>query len=253
MEAYREFAAVYDQLMADMPYAEWLQFAQEVWSKLGTKPSSIVDLGCGTGSIAIPLASAGYKVVGIDLSSDMLAIASEKWEKKLELKPSKGTLQLIEQNMSEWQTAEPVDTVISFCDCLNYLLDEDQLLATFQATYDGLKPGGSFLFDVHPISRFQQYAENQPFIYDEGGISYLWSSDYDDEEHLIEHELAIFVEESDGRYRRFDEEHVQRAYHSRWIVGALQASGFTEIHQYADFQLKQANEQSERLFFVAVK
>ena len=249
MEAYGQFATVYDRLMADMPYEEWIAFAEAVWQEHG-QPHKVVDLGCGTGSIAIPLASQGYKVVGIDLSSDMLAVAEQKW---VQQGATSGNLTLLEQNMCRWQISEQVDSVISFCDCLNYIVDEDDLLATLSATYDQLKPGGSFIFDVHPITRFEQYAADQPFVYDENGISYMWSSEYDEDEHIIEHFLSIFVEEPDGRYSRIDEEHIQRAYSSKWLEGALRSVGFTHIHLYSDFQLKAADDDSTRLFFVAIK
>jgi len=255
--SYKAFATVYDRLMEDMPYDGWLQFAEGVWSRYG-KPNHVVDLGCGTGAIAIPLAQRGYTVTGIDLSSEMLRIAAEKEQLSKESNEASSESQSItwlQQNMSSWQSVEAADSVISFCDCLNYVIDEDELLATLYATYNGLREGGSFIFDVHPISRFQQYAEQAPFVYDEDGIAYIWNSQYDEDEHIIEHQLAIFVadEEDDEHYRRINELHVQRAYHPIWLQRALQEVGFREINIFADFQFKSYNEQSERLFFVAIK
>lgn len=249
-QSYKEFATVYDQLMMDMPYDQWLQFAQDVWNSFQLKPTTVVDLGCGTGTIAISLAKQGMNVTGIDLSSTMLEIAEDKWKSEHN---HVGQLQLIEADMSQWSLHEQVDSVISFCDCLNYIVDEDNLLATFYATYNGLKAGGIFTFDVHDISRFEEYAEEQPFVYDEDGISYIWTSDYDDEEHIIDHQLAIFVEQSDGRYRRIDEEHTQRAYEPQWLYGALQSVGFSEVHIYREFELSPYDEHTKRLFFVAIK
>lgn len=266
MTAYKAFAAVYDRLMDDMPYDKWLQFSEEIWGRFG-KPQHVVDLGCGTGTIALMLAKKGYEITGIDISSSMLQIAAEKQQRLFDAQqagetPSGQTaassfyeqgVRWLEQNMCNWKTDKPADSVISFCDCLNYLLDEDELLATFEATYNGLKSGGSFIFDVHPISKFQQYAVEAPFVYDEDGISYLWNSYYDEDEHIIEHQLAIFVAENEGLYRRIDELHVQRAYHPKWIEGALHAAGFGKIYQYADFACKPQDEYAERLFFVAIK
>lgn len=249
MSAYNDFAAVYDRLMEDMPYDQWLDFSKQIWGRYG-QPEHVVDLGCGTGTIALGLARDGYQVTGIDLSAAMLQVADAKQQMTL---PTSGTVRWLQQNMSSWQTDQPADSVISFCDCFNYIVDEDELLAALQATYSGLKQGGSFIFDVHPISRFEQYAEQAPFVYDEDGIAYLWTSQYDEEEHIIEHQLAIFVAEEDGRYRRIDELHVQRAYHPMWLLGALREIGFAEVNIFADFQLKPYDEQAERLFFVAIK
>jgi len=251
MSSYEQFASVYDRLMADMPYEQWLSFAGQVWEQYGA-PQHVVDLGCGTGTIAIPLANEGYNVTGIDLSVHMLEVAAEKWHASSG-DATRGSLKLMQQNICSWKLDTLADSIISFCDCLNYIVDEDELLAALQATYDGLKPGGVFMFDVHPISRFEQYVEEQPFVLDEDGISYMWLSDYDDEEHIIEHQLAIFVKEEDGRYVRIDEQHVQRAYPSMWLSGALREAGFREVHIYQNFSLEPADECAERLFFVARK
>lgn len=62
-----------------MPYPDWISFAEAAWSKYG-KPLTVAELGCGTGSITIPLAGSGYHMTGIDLSSDMLSVAQRKME-----------------------------------------------------------------------------------------------------------------------------------------------------------------------------
>ncbi|WP_310551538.1 class I SAM-dependent DNA methyltransferase [Paenibacillus glufosinatiresistens] len=255
MNAYGKFAYVYDELMADMPYARWLAFAEEAWERFGRRPGSVAELGCGTGSIAIPLSERGYEVTGIDLSSDMLAVAQQK----LEERPGglrrlrEGGVRWVRQDMTEWELGEPVDAVISFCDCLNYVLDEQGVEAVFARTYEGLAPGGLFLFDVHHPNTLVRYDEEQPFIYDEERISYIWTCELDVPRREIEHRLSIFVREEGDRYRRFEEIHVQRAYEPEWIVAALARAGFTGIEKVADFEWLPAGDDAERLFFAAVK
>jgi SAM-dependent methyltransferase len=257
MNAYRQFATVYDRLMADMPYPEWLRFARECWERYGM-PATVADLGCGTGSIAIPLARSGFTVYGIDLSADMLTAARGKWEETPQqaIRPHAGSIRWLQQDMRNWELPEPVDSVISFCDCLNYLLEEEDIEATFASTFAGLRNGGVFLFDVLPPSLLVRYAEEQPFVLDERDIAYIWTSGLDRDRMEIEHRLTIFSREGperDARFVRFEETHVQRAYDPDWIAGALRRAGFSRVDRYADFQLKPPGPHAERLFYAAVK
>lgn len=252
--SYGQFALVYDQLMEDMPYAEWLGFAREGWSRYGM-PSTVVDLGCGTGSLSIPLARSGFHVYGIDLSADMLSVARSKWEEtpQQSIRPRVGTIRWLQQDMRRWEMAEPVDSVISFCDCLNYLTEEADVEAAFRATFAALKPGGSFLFDMHPPKQFFRYAEEQPFVLDERDIAYIWTCDFTESRCQIEHHLTIFARDRDASFYRFEETHMQRAYDPDWIEAALRRAGFAAVDRYADFELKPADVNSERLFFAAIK
>lgn len=256
MSSYGKFAYVYDALMADMPYPDWLAFAETAWSKYG-KPRTVAELGCGTGSLTLPLAAAGYHMTGIDLSSDMLAVARRKLEEQPQGRRflREGSVQWVQQNMKEWELPEPVDAVISFCDCLNYVLEEQDIQSVFASTYAGLKPGGTFLFDVHHPDTLVRYEEEQPFVLDEPDISYIWTCELDVPRREIEHHLSIFARE-EGRqdvYRRFEEIHTQRAYDPEWMKQELLAAGFREVSVYADFEWIEADDLAQRLFYVAVK
>ncbi|WP_068616158.1 class I SAM-dependent DNA methyltransferase [Paenibacillus tuaregi] len=257
MASYRKFAYVYDELMEDMPYPDWIRFAREAWQRHGM-PRTVVELGCGTGSITIPLVNSGFEVTGMDLSPDMLAVA----RRKLEQSPKgsrlfrEGTVRWVQQDMRDWEMPEPVDSVISFCDCLNYLLEKEDVIRTFKRTFDGLKAGGTFIFDVHHPNTLKRYEEEQPFIWDEKSVSYIWTCERDAFRNEIEHHLTIFAREQESgqdMYRRFEETHVQRAYEADWLNLELLKCGFSKVNCYADFEWVEAKEDAARLFFVAVK
>lgn len=256
MSSYRKFAYVYDQLMEDMPYPDWLRFAREAWEKHGSMPKSVVELGCGTGSITIPLVNSGFEVIGIDLSADMLSVARRKMEGTSQGSRlyREGSIRWVQQDMREWEVPEPVDAVISFCDCFSYLLEERDVVSAFAHTYQGLKPGGIFLFDVHHPNTIIRYAEEQPFVWDDRSVSYIWTCELDAPRCEIEHHLSIFAKEDwSDLYRRFEETHVQRAYDPEWMKTELVKAGFRDVQCYADFKWVEPGDDAQRLFYVAVK
>lgn len=239
--SYTHLALVYDRLMADAPYDEWIKFAQEEWNRCGLQPQKVIDLACGTGTISILLAEAGYQVAGIDLSEEMLCVTQEKAQEK-GLK-----LELYQQDMREFISPALVDSVICFCDSLNYITSSAGVKQTFDRVYHALKPGGVFLFDVHSLYKVREVFGDHTFTLTEDEISYIWECEFDGEDSVI-HDLTIFVQEGQ-LYRRFDEFHVQRAYLMEDIVQWLRQSGFQEIQCYADFELQPPDETSERWFF----
>jgi len=261
--SYAHFANYYDRLMEDMSYDQWLNFINECWQRYG-KPSTLVDLGCGTGNITIPLVQSGIQVFGIDLSAEMLSVARNKSEHLLEASNRSSTyafepanLSWIQQDMREWELHHQVDCVVSFCDCFNYILEESELIQAFQQTFQGLKTGGLFIFDVHTPQLLIHYAKSQPFFMNEEDMAYIWTCDFEAKRCEIVHEMTLFVQDSAPhnvmKFNRIEETHVQRAYKLDWLKRQLLSSGFTKVACYGDFSWQPVNEHTKRAFFVCEK
>ena len=78
MEAYTSFAQVYDLFMDNVPYEEWSRYIIGLMKEYGICDGTVLDLGCGTGKITRLLKKAGYDMIGVDNSEEMLAEAIEK-------------------------------------------------------------------------------------------------------------------------------------------------------------------------------
>ena len=139
-ESYTDFARVYDELMDNTPYDMWCERLSELIAAYGvSKPTRdaegildsernlVVDLGCGTGTLTELLYQRGYDCIGVDNSESMLSIAMDKKEK------SGDEILYLLQDMRELELYSTVGTVVSVCDCVNYILKEKELLLLEQA------------------------------------------------------------------------------------------------------------------------
>lgn len=146
MNAYTTFAQVYDLFMDNVPYEEWSNYIVSVLKEYGIHSGVICDLGCGTGKMTRLLAKAGYDMIGVDLSEDMLAIASGQNEE--------GILYLC-QDMCELELYGTAKAMVSVCDSINYLLEEDEIVWTLQSVNRYLEPGGIFIFDFNTVYKYE--------------------------------------------------------------------------------------------------
>lgn len=79
MASYKDiFSTFYDALTADVDRGRIADFCEEMLQKYHPKRELILDLCCGTGTLAAEFSRRGYEVIGVDASPDMLMQAAEK-------------------------------------------------------------------------------------------------------------------------------------------------------------------------------
>lgn len=102
--------------------------------------------------------------------------------------------------------------MISVCDSVNYILEEEELLQVFQLVNNYLYPGGVFIFDFNTAYKYREVIGNTTIAENREDCSFIWENYYDPEEEINEYDLTIFVQEEDDVFRRFTETHLQRGY-----------------------------------------
>ncbi|MBU9728664.1 class I SAM-dependent DNA methyltransferase [Diplocloster modestus] len=244
MEAYTGFAGVYDEFMDNVPYEEWSAYLIELLKGLGIEDGLVLDLGCGTGNMTELLARAGYDMIGVDNSEEMLEIAMHKKEQ------SGLPILYLLQDMQEFELYGTVRAVVSVCDSLNYLLDEEDMLKVFRLVNNYLDPGGYFLFDLNTIYKYEQMgdcviAENREHC------SFIWENTYYEEERINEYDLTLFVEGDHSLYRKYEETHYQRAYELEKVKGLLLEAGLQFAGAYEAFTGEEPGPASERIYVIA--
>ena len=245
MEAYTSFAAVYDEFMDNIPYEEWSRYVIELLRKYGVSDGLVLELGCGTGSMTELLAKAGYDMIGVDIAEDMLELAVEKREKS-----GLDILYLL-QDMREFELYGTVRAVVSVCDSMNYITEEEDLLQVFRLVNNYLDPGGMFLFDLNTLYKYETLLGDSTIAENREECSFIWENYYDSEEQINEYDLTLFIEEEDGLYRKYEEVHYQRAYELDRIKALIAEAGLELVAVYDAFTQEAPKEESERVYFLA--
>ncbi len=150
VEAYSRLAGVYDEIVVDPCHERWASFLHERWSADPQGVRSVLDLCCGTGLLAGELVGRGYRVVGVDASGEMLALARERLGAEVVL--SRMTL-------PELAVEGVFDAAVCTFDGLNYLSPEE-LRLTLAAVAGRLRPAGWLVFDLHTDAMMDFTAAN---------------------------------------------------------------------------------------------
>ena len=289
MEAYTDFAGVYDTFMDDTPYEEWAEFIEDLIKKYGIskpvrqkKPEAlkasekdiqekdiqekdtqekdiqekdileqerdmVLDLGCGTGTLTELLYQKGYDMTGADNSQEMLNIAVNKKQ------VSGSEILYLCQDMRELDLYSTVGTVISVCDSLNYLLEEEEVEETFCLVNNYLYPGGIFIFDFNTVYKYETVIGDATIAENREECSFIWENYYHKEAHVNEYDLTVFVKEGKERelFRRFQETHFQRGYTLEEMTGFVKKAGMELVVSLDAETHKKPGAKSERIYMVA--
>jgi ubiquinone/menaquinone biosynthesis C-methylase UbiE len=244
MEAYTDFASVYDEFMDETPYEKWCENIVTKLGEYGIKDGLVLELGCGTGNMTELLAGKGYDLIGIDSSDEMLNIACYKKEK------SGHDILYLNQDMREFELYGTVRAVVSVCDSLNYLLLDEDIVTCFRLVNNYLDPKGIFFFDFNTKYKYETVIGDSVIAENREDCSFIWENFYDVEEGINEYDLTLFVKEGE-LFRRFQEVHLQRGYTLEEMKGFIKEAGLEFIEAYDADTLGEITEVSERIYCVA--
>lgn len=245
MDAYHALAVSYDRLTNDVDYAATVGFYWQILEREGLRPRTAVDLACGTGSVAVLLAQKGLRVVGVDLSEEMLCIASQKAQ-KLPAPPV-----FICQPLERLWLPRGVDLAVCALDSLDYITEPENCREAIRRIYKALNPGGIFIFDVNTPEKLQAM-DGQVFLDEDEDVYCVWRGEFDARTNICSYGMDLFQREGTV-WRRSFEEHREYAYSQEQLVGYLKEAGFTHIAVYGDRVLTAPRAGEQRIYFKARK
>ena len=245
MDAYKNLAVSYDRLTNDVPYRAVVDFDNQILEREGLKPRTAVDLACGTGSVALLLAEQGLRVIAVDMSEDMLAVASQK------AAGMNNSPVFVCQSLQQLHLPRGVDLAVCALDSLDYITDPADCAEAIKRVYKALNPGGIFIFDVNTPEKLQAM-DGQVFLDEDEDVYCVWRGEFDENTNICSYGMDLF-QRSGKHWLRSFEEHQEYAYSQEQLTAYLQAAGFSHIACYADRKFTAPEAGEQRIYFKARK
>jgi SAM-dependent methyltransferase len=249
------------------------QYLFEVLERHPVRGRRALDLACGTGTLALVLADAGWDVVGLDSSPAMLELAGAKAASL----DTAGRAVFVQGDMRDFLTNDRTgvqsnapttinenlrssvvvrrssfDLVTCVYDSLNYLLGEEDLLACFGSAARALAPGGLFVADLN-TRHFLEYDWGTCEVIEQRGFVQVSQSYFDATTARSTMVLTGFAGDDERGYQRFDETHVERAYEPDVVAALLEAAGMRVEAMYDCFTFQPVSDRTQRIAWVARK
>lgn len=247
-DIYSALAPFYDIFNGDIDYAAWADFVEENFRRYAARPvSSVLDLGCGTGSMLLELARRGYDMTGVDGSAEMLDVARERAERE---GLDKGLL-LLCQDLSEFELYGTVDAIVCCLDTVNHITEKADLDRCFHWVHNYLEPNGIFLFDVNSPRKFRRTYGDRDYILEDSGVVCTWQNDFDPASGLCDFYISLFEEEKDGKYTRTDLFRQERMYTLATLRHLLKKNGLALLSVSSDYNFESPARDAERFYIAA--
>lgn len=256
MEAYSSFAKVYDLFMDNVPYEEWCTYITGLLKEYGIEDGLLLDLGCGTGKLTRLLKKAGFDMIGVDNSEEMLEIARETEYETMPLEETEcsgenASILYLLQDMREFELYGTVRAIVSICDSMNYILQEEELLQVFRLVNNYLDPKGIFIFDLNTLYKYRELLGENTISETREESSFIWENYFDEESGINEYDLTLFIQERDDLYRKYQETHYQRAYELETVKKLIEEAGMEYVAAYDAFTREPVKKDSERIYIIA--
>ncbi len=275
--SYSAFAYVYDELMDNVPYDAWAEYLVGLLKENGVADGLVCELGCGTGQMTRRLAAAGYDMIGIDLSEEMLDVAREQeygayegeydfdeevpeteFEYDEEAEGAEPSILYLQQDMREFELYGTVSAVVSICDSMNYMTTDEDLLQVFRLVNNYLDKDGVFIFDMNTEYKYKELMGDTTIAENREDVSFIWENLYDAEKRLNEYSLTLFAkaeqedeEEGAPLYEKYEEVHLQRAYPLAEVKRLLAEAGLSFVAAYDVLTHEAPGPECERMYIVA--
>lgn len=219
------YSGAYDSLYADKDYEAECDMLERLFADHSSRPVvDVLDLGCGTGGHAIPLAKRGYRVIGVDRSPQMLDAARSK---------AVGLADFREGDVTVVRLDAKFDAVVMMFAVLSYQTEPWDLAATLATVREHLRDGGVFIADVWygPAVLAQRPGDRVKEVpTDSGRLVRSASGKLDADRSMSTVNYRVSEYEGDRLVRETTEQHIMRYFSLPELAGLLETAGLRLVH-----------------------
>lgn len=246
MGGYHTFAAYYDGLTDNVAYQQYAEKILQFLRSNGVEGGLLLDLACGTGNMSLPMARAGYDVIGVDASPEMLSAASEK------AYDAEADILFLCQKMQKLDLYGTIDAAICTLDGINHLTSSEDVQTVFERVSLFMNPNGIFIFDVNTPFKHEQVLADNTFVYENEDVYCVWQNELEAQTCTVKIDLDFFIK--DGQtYSRVSESFSERAYDENEISSMLSSAGFDVLAKYDGETFQTPSRASQRVIYIAKK
>jgi len=242
-DVFGDYAAYYDLLYRGKNYEAECDFVEEVFRRHAARaPQSVLDIGCGSGNHALPLARRGYAVTGIDASSGMLKLAREK------TRASGILIDFHQDDMRSFSLGRTFDAAVCLFAVISYLPSNDDLSAMLANVKRHLAPGGLLVIESwNGLAVMKIGPTDRHKIVNDGKLEVvrLVSPELKASSHLCRNHYTMLVLENGVLSHTIKETHVMRYLFPQELSYFLTVAGFEVVRICAFPELKKDLDENE--------
>jgi SAM-dependent methyltransferase len=249
---YDRYASIYDASGQISFSLQMLPYLDGLLTRHPVTKGALLELACGTGTVALAMARKGWRVYGVDGSAQMLAEARRKEAKARSESSEPLDIQWAQQDMRHLCLSEPVQLATCLYDSLNYMLVSDDLQAVFRGVYHALEPGGLFIFDMNTPWALATFWDDSTYVTDTPDLTVILESRFDSYRQRTTVKVIGFAREGE-LYRKAIEEHTEQGYPREHIATLLTDVGFQIEGMYHCFTFEPPTASCPRILWAARK
>ena len=244
--AYNEFAYFYDEFNGEADYDALFAYVLRKLKENGIQNGIVADFGCGTGDLTLMLSQAGYDVIAVDQSEEMLAVLRDKAD---QLGIADGLL-LLCQNLLELDLFGTIRAAVSTFDTYSHIGPWQNFEKAIRRAAFFMEKGGVFLFDLNTPYKNRQVLGENLFTFEGPDASCRWQNHYLAEEQAVEISIDIHYNDTD---EDFHEQFKEYSYELQQVTQVLEKYGFAVQSVEDGESLGALQPDSQRFIFTCIK